>query len=162
MDVIVSGTKLLGLSRACYVVYGTYMDFKTPSNIVSIAYVLFHFFWISCGCLLIFACMGIISDKSNTPVAELRYIFREPMLLFIILPQSLGYLGAPQLWSTIYFLLCFILLLNHQVLQIEIVERCITDLNYHFKHYSDYILGGLCLIGVLCGIALVSKVTYNL
>lgn len=42
--------------------------------------------------------------------------------------------------------------------QVEIVERCITDLNYRFKHYSDYILGALCLVGVLSGVLLVSKV----
>lgn len=44
------------------------------------------------------------------------------------------------------------------MIQVEIVERCITDLNYRFKHYSDYILGALCLIGVSIGVLLVSKV----
>lgn len=90
---VVGGVKLLGLGRACYVVYGSYMDFKTPSNVLTIAYVCFNLFWVFFGCVLIFAGMGIIADKSNTPVVKLKHILFAPMPQFIVLPQALGYLG---------------------------------------------------------------------
>lgn len=74
-------------------VYGSYMDFKTPSHILVIVYVCFNLFWMLFGCVLVFAGIGIIADESNTPVEKLKHFFYEPMPQLILLPQSLGYLG---------------------------------------------------------------------
>lgn len=90
---MLNGLKLLGSTRACYVVYGSYMDSATPSNILTIVFVCIHLIWMVFGCVLIFAGLGIISEKSYTPVKDLHHIFYEPMPQLIFLPQSLGYLG---------------------------------------------------------------------
>lgn len=85
--------QFLGLGKACYIVYGSYMDFKMPSNILTVSYVFLNLFLTLLGCVIIFACVGVISEESNTPVEELKHIFKQPAALFTILPQSFGYLG---------------------------------------------------------------------
>lgn len=92
-NVIVDGTRLLGLSKACYVVHGSYMDSNTPSDVLTISFLIFHFMWTFFGSLLIFAGVGIIAERAYTPVAHVDHIFAEPVPLLVILPQSLGYLG---------------------------------------------------------------------
>lgn len=54
--------------------------------------------------------------------------------------------------------MCLLVVVNNQVAEIDVIERCITDLHARLRQYRNYTIGALCLFGMGINILFQSKV----
>lgn len=167
---------LLAIYKASYSVYGSYMAPTAPSDILTILFVAVHIFVTTFSSLLVHSALGIMAHKARTDVSKLFYLWKSndvPYLTIVL--QGIGFLGksheehfnrgltrtegVPQLWSVIYLTICFLILLNNQVTELDVIERCITDLHSLLRQYRNYTIGALCLFGLGINLIFQSKVS---
>lgn len=72
-----------------------------------------------------FATIGNIAWEQNVPIS--RVIEDGPGLIFIVYPQALSRMPAPQLWSVLFFFMLLCLGLNSQFAIVEVVVTSIQD-----------------------------------
>ena len=72
-----------------------------------------------------FATIGNIAYEQNIPIS--RVIEDGPGLIFIVYPQALARMPAPQLWSVLFFFMLLCLGLNSQFAIVEVVVTSIQD-----------------------------------
>lgn len=75
--------------------------------------------------LFTFATIGNIAFEQNLPIG--RVIESGPGLIFIVYPQALARMPAPQLWSVLFFFMLLCLGLNSQFAIVEVVVTSIQD-----------------------------------
>lgn len=74
---------------------------------------------------------------------------------------QLFFLGSPQLWSIVHLTICLLIIINNQIAEIDVIERCITDLHSRLRQYRNYTIAALCLFGLGINIMFVSKVIFG-
>ncbi|CRL04725.1 CLUMA_CG017785, isoform A [Clunio marinus] len=72
-----------------------------------------------------FATIGNIAYEQNLPINKV--IEDGPGLIFIVYPQALARMPAPQLWSVLFFFMLLCLGLNSQFAIVEVVVTSIQD-----------------------------------
>lgn len=72
-----------------------------------------------------FATIGNIALEQNTPVKDV--IADSPGLLFVVYPQAIAKMPAPQLWAVLFFFMFLCLGLNSQFAIVEVVVTSIQD-----------------------------------
>lgn len=72
-----------------------------------------------------FATIGNIAYEQNLPISKV--IEDGPGLIFIVYPQALARMPAPQLWSVLFFFMLLCLGLNSQFAIVEVVVTSIQD-----------------------------------
>lgn len=72
-----------------------------------------------------FATIGNIAYEQNLPIS--RVIEDGPGLIFIVYPQALARMPAPQMWSVLFFFMLLCLGLNSQFAIVEVVVTSIQD-----------------------------------
>ena len=103
--------------------------------------------------LIIFAVLGFMSNETDIEIADL--IQEGPALVFIVYPEAISHMEAPQLWSVLFFLMLITLGLDSMFIMVEVMITTIMD------HYREKLSGFkylvviiTCLIGFLLGVSM--------
>lgn len=84
----------------------------------------------------------------------------ETTTYFILMPQSLGFLTLPQMWSAIYFGSNVILLTANLLSYLTAIEMTIIDAHPKFKKYRIYVLGSICVSCILVSLCMLPETMY--
>lgn len=152
---------VLSLETACHLTYGSYMTPTMPSDILVAATVFFHFLITTVTAMIAHACLGIVMENSKTSMKNVPYIWQYSVVYFSVMPQGLGFLGVPQIWTILYFLILILTQLNYTVAQLDVFERCIADAHPQLRNYRGYIVATFCIIGTLAAVILSASQAYE-
>lgn len=153
---------VMSLETACHITFGSYMTPDAPSDILVSVTVFFHFLVTTVAAVITHACLGILMEEAKTSIDNADFIWHEKILYFSTLPQGLGFLGVPQLWTIIYFLIVILMLLNYNVAQLDTFDRCIADIHPQMRNYRSYIIAAFCIMGTISAVIWSSAEAYEI
>ncbi|KAI4459017.1 sodium:neurotransmitter symporter family [Holotrichia oblita] len=138
---------LFGLGRAFHVVSGSHMANKSPAGLLSIIIVITHSLLTYACSILAIVCINKIAHYTKTDADNLSQISwgTADNIYFYVLPQGLGFMGIPQLWSCVYFGLCILLNLNQQITHLIMMEKALSDIYPNLSRYTKYVLTFFCI-----------------
>lgn len=152
---------ILSLETACHITFGSYMTADAPSDILVAVTVFLHFLVTTLLSVITHACLGIVMKQAGTSLKNAEHVWNMKFLYFATVPEGLGFLGVPQLWTMIYFLIVILMLLNYNVAQLDTIDRCIADTHPQMRNYRSYIIANFCIIGTVSSVVLSSAESYE-
>ncbi|CAH2073969.1 unnamed protein product, partial [Iphiclides podalirius] len=101
-----------------------------------------------------FATIGNIAFEQNTGVKDV--IADSPGLLFVVYPQAIAKMPAPQLWAVLFFFMFLCLGLNSQFAIVEVVVTSIQDgfpdMIRKRLVYHELLVLCVCMVSLIFGI----------
>ncbi|KAK9744545.1 Sodium:neurotransmitter symporter family [Popillia japonica] len=104
-------------------------------------------------------CINKIAHYTKTDRDHLSHISWgiSDNIYFYVLPQGLGFMGIPQLWSCVYFGLCILLNLNQQLTHLIMMEKALSDIYPNLSRYTRYVLTFFCIFTCIVSSLFLSK-----
>ncbi|GJQ74225.1 putative solute carrier family 6 [Trypoxylus dichotomus] len=153
---------LFGLGRAFHFVHGSLIAHNSSVGLLSITVVTIHFVLTCAGSILAIASVNKIAYNTNTDRDHLTDISWATSLntYFYVLPQGLGFMGIPQLWSIVYFGICILVNLNQQITHFIMIEKSLTDIYPNLLRYRKYVLSFFCLFSCMVSYLFLSRESF--
>ncbi|GJQ87549.1 hypothetical protein Trydic_g4820 [Trypoxylus dichotomus] len=114
-------------------------------------------------CVVFFqSCIGMLIRRGNWTSTNLIHIgmSHHRGRCFVVIPQSLGYLTVPQIWSLLYFSCAISISLANQVTHIHTLHSSLADICPSARKYQNYIILGYCISACTFCIAVLGESKY--
>ncbi|XP_067660755.1 sodium- and chloride-dependent glycine transporter 2-like [Haliotis asinina] len=105
--------------------------------------------------LVVFTILGYMSHEANVPITEV--VSSGPGLGFVIYPEALAHLPAPQLWSFIFFVMIILLAMDSLFSQAETFMTAILDEYHSLVKWRIPIAAVYCLASFLGGLVMTTQ-----
>jgi len=103
----------------------------------------------------IFSVLGFMARELGQDVTEV--VTSGSGLAFIAYPDLVTRFPAAPFWSILFFSMLFTLGLDSQFAIVETILTGVLDFEPRLRSKKTYILGGICIIGFICGLPLTTR-----
>jgi len=145
----------LGISWGGIIMFGSYNKFTARVHIDAHIVSLVDFLTSLLASIVIFSALGHSAHQLGVPVETVAKGGQG--LAFVAYPEALSHLPAPHFWSTIFFLMLFLLGLDSEFALFETVMVAIYDTFPSLRRQKVAVTSAMCFICFLLGLPCITQ-----
>ncbi|XP_022919585.1 sodium-dependent dopamine transporter-like [Onthophagus taurus] len=150
LTAIPASFEVLAVGRAFHVIHGSYLKPSESWTMYAIIVVILHFGSLVACCLFTTSCIQNVSKYAQID-DEHRHLFfnHGSQVLFVAIPQAIGSMGIPQMWSCLFFAIIIMINISQQLAHLTFIQMSLNDIYPGMVRYKKY---GVILFSMSSGL----------